>query len=225
MNDQTRKITRRRFLKLTGGIVGVTVLACGGTVAFGLRLPAIEFAKSSCGKEKTVGEKILIAYASRAGSTGEVAEAIGKGLCDAGVIVDVLRVQEVKDLSSYQGIVLGSAIRMGKPLPEAVSFAKKHQAALTNVPVALFSLGTTMNADTPERRTTAMSALAPLLQVMKPASVGLFGGKVDPSKLGGFLRFALSFIKEGDMAPGDHRNWEAIRAWAKDLSPLLVSKA
>ena len=225
MDDRARRITRRKFPTLTGGILGVTVLACGGTVALGLHPPAIEFAKSSCGEEKTMGDKILIAYASRAGSAGEVAEVIGKALCDAGATVDVCRVQEVQGLSPYQSVVLGSAIRMGKPLPEAVSFAKKYQAALTNVPVALFSLGTTMNADTPERRTMAMSALAPLLQVIKPASVGLFGGKVDLAKLGGFLRFALSFIKEGDMAPGDHRNWEAIRAWAKDLSPLFVSKA
>ena len=68
-----------------------------------------------------------------------------------------------------------------------------------------------------------MSFLAPLLQVKQPASVGLFGGKVDPTRQEPFWRFAASFIKEGDTAPSDHRDWEAIRAWAKGLAPLLAS--
>ena len=70
MNEQTR-ITRRRFLMLAGGAVGASVLCCGGLATLGLRQPAIESIESSCGKEENVGDKILVAHASRAGSTGE----------------------------------------------------------------------------------------------------------------------------------------------------------
>jgi hypothetical protein len=68
-NEPTR-ISRRRFLMLIGGAVGASVLCCGGLATLGLRQPAIEYAKSSCGKEN-MNDRILVAYASRAGSTGE----------------------------------------------------------------------------------------------------------------------------------------------------------
>jgi len=58
-------------------------------------------------------DKILIAYTSRTGSTGEVAETIAQVLRREGVPVDVRRVQEVKDLTPYQAVLIGSAIRMG----------------------------------------------------------------------------------------------------------------
>jgi hypothetical protein len=78
-----------------------------------------------------------------------------------------------------------------------------------------------MNDDTPEHRQTAMSLLEPLIQIREPASLGFFGGKIDPAKLPPMWRFMLSWVTEGDMAPGDHRNWEAIRSWAKDVAELL----
>lgn len=61
-----------------------------------------------------MNNKILVTYASRAGSTAEVAEAIGKTLAETGVQVDVIPMQAVKDLSPYQAIVAGSAIRGSK---------------------------------------------------------------------------------------------------------------
>jgi hypothetical protein len=58
MDEQTR-ITRRRFLMLTGGAVGASVLCCGGLATLGLRQPAIEYIESSCGKEENMKDKIL----------------------------------------------------------------------------------------------------------------------------------------------------------------------
>ena len=70
MSEETR-ITRRRFLALAGGTAGATALACCGLTLLGTRQPAVEFIESDCGKEENVKDKILVAYASRAGSTGE----------------------------------------------------------------------------------------------------------------------------------------------------------
>ena len=121
----TKSVSRRRFLKITGGVVGVGVLACAG-VAVGTSLGRdFEFAELTCEKEKTMGKKVLIAYASKAGSTGEVAQAIGQVLCDAGMAVDVRRVQDVKDLSPYSAVVIGSAARMGRLLGEATQLLEE----------------------------------------------------------------------------------------------------
>ncbi len=217
-----KKTTRRRFLLLATGATGACALSCASLAAIGTRGPAIELPSTSCGEGEAVSIKVLVAYATRCGSTAEVAEAIGEVLCEAGLAVDICPAKQVRDVSSYQAVVLGSAIRMGKPLSEATEFVRHHSHALAALPVAYFHLGTSMNRDTPENREKASAALAPLREVVAPVSEGLFGGKVDPARLELGWRLALSFVKEGDMAPGDHRNWEAIRSWATELTPLLV---
>jgi len=73
-----------------------------------------------------MSKKVLLAYASRAGSTAEVAERIGNILKGLGFDVDVKSVKEVTDVTGYDSIVIGSAVRMFKLLPETVKFAKRY---------------------------------------------------------------------------------------------------
>ncbi|HEX7394467.1 MAG TPA: flavodoxin domain-containing protein, partial [Anaerolineaceae bacterium] len=69
-----------------------------------------------------MSNRILVPYASRAGSTAGVAEAIGKSLAESGTQVDVVAMQDVKDLGPYQAVVAGSAIQNKQWLPEAMQF-------------------------------------------------------------------------------------------------------
>jgi menaquinone-dependent protoporphyrinogen oxidase len=131
--------------------------------------------------------------------------------------VDVLRVQDVRELPAYGAIIIGSAARMGKSLPEAVKFAQRNREALAQVPTAYFTVGTTMRSDTPDNRVKAKATLEPLCQIKEPVSLGLFAGKVDHSRLEQPWRFMVSFDKAGEMREGDWRDWDAIRAWAGEL--------
>ena len=126
----TTRLTRRRFLALAGGMTGAAALACYGLATLDAPQSVGEFIETSCGKEHSMGNKILIAYASACGSTGEVAEAIGQELCSAGAAVDVRLAKRVSDLGPYRAVVVGSAIRMGRWLPEAVKFVETHREAL-----------------------------------------------------------------------------------------------
>ncbi len=75
--------------------------------------------------------KVLVAYASRAGSTAEVAQAVAEVLRarSGGDTVDVLPVKiGQRPQPCYRAVIAGSAIRMGKWLPEAVEFVAKNQA-------------------------------------------------------------------------------------------------
>jgi menaquinone-dependent protoporphyrinogen oxidase len=217
--SEKSKITRRRFLVLTGGTIGVTALACCGLTALGMQQPAVKFIESSCGGENDMSDKILVAYASRCGSTGGVAEAIGQALCDGGAAVDVLLVKEVTDVSPYQAVVVGSAIRMGQWLPEVVKFVETHQEALSQVPVAYFVVCGTLREDTEENYRTVAAYLDPVREVMQPVEVGLFAGAMDYSKLPFVYRLIVKAMKAPE---GDFRDWDAIRGWAANVRPMLL---
>jgi menaquinone-dependent protoporphyrinogen oxidase len=80
----------------------------------------------------------LVTYASKYGSTGGVADAIGKELCTKDVAADTVLMKNAGNISSYQGVVIGSAIYMGKWMPEAVDFVEKNRDILRQVKVDPF---------------------------------------------------------------------------------------
>jgi menaquinone-dependent protoporphyrinogen oxidase len=222
--DKKIKITRRRFLLL--GAAGTTALACGGVAALGLQSPEIEFAESDCAKGENAQGRILIAYASQCGSTGEIAETIGQVLCEMGAAVDVRPVQSVNDISPYQAVVVGSAIQRSQWLPQAVEFVRMHQDALSQIPVAYFLACLAIIEDTESARRSATAFLDPVRQQVprvQPVDVGLFAGKLDFDKLPSMYRLLWPLTAGGDVGEGDYRNWEAIRSWAVDLGPKLAN--
>src|SRR5687767_14851595 len=95
--------------------------------------------------------KVLIAVASKHGSTRDIAQAIGQELQATNIAVEVLDLTkgDVKDVGSYQAVILGSAIYAGNWLPEAKQFAQKHREELSSLPVWLFSSGP-LGADNPQ---------------------------------------------------------------------------
>jgi menaquinone-dependent protoporphyrinogen oxidase len=214
------EIGRRSFLVLVGGTISALTLPCDKVIALP---PAMKFHESGSEKDRRMNNRILIAYGTRCGSTGGVAEAIGQVLSIGGAAVDVRLVKDVNDLSPYQAVMVGSAIRMGKWLPEAVEFVKTHQNTLSRLPVAYFAVCLTMKDDTVENRRKALGFFDPVCKQfpkVKPVDIGLFAGAVDYKK----LSFAYSLILKVKGAPeGDFRNWEAIRTWAAGVRPALDS--
>ena len=171
-----------------------------------------------------VSENILVAYASRTGSTAGVAQAIGQVLVESGAQVDVLPMQEVTDLTPYRAVVAGSAIQGKKWLPEAMQFIQTHQAALTRLPCAMFTVCMTLAISNGKYRQEVAAWLEPVRQLVHPVSEGLFAGVLDISKVPSLserLKFRLSVVM-GVWTEGDQRDWEAIREWAAGLRPRLV---
>ena len=217
----TKKLSRRDFLAITGVALGATALTCSGLTLLGTRQPSIDFTETTFG-ESTHPNKILVAYASKAGSTGGVAEAIGHTLADSGVEVDVRLMKDVNDLTPYRAVVAGSAIRMGQWLDEAMQFVETNQAALAQKPFAAFLVCMTLAQPSAKANQEAATYLEPVRALVKPASEGLFAGALDYSKLS--LIDGLMYRAVGGDQPGDYRDWNAIRTWATDLKPVLISR-
>ena len=166
-------------------------------------------------------KNILIAYATRAGSTMEIADSVGKILAESGVGVEVMPVKAVGRVADYSAVVLGSAVRMGSIMPELMKFVKTHKTELQKMPVAAFAVCMSMKDDTPEKRKESESYLDGLRKEVPLVSEGFFAGRMDYKKLNFFVRFMIkNMIKTPE---GDFRDWKKIREWAEKVGSSLKS--
>lgn len=211
-----RAVTRRQFLLWSGAAFGAGVVACGGLAYFGTRDPEIEFIQSSFGEETNMHKKILVTYASKCGSTGEVAGAIAKQLSENGARVDVRPIKAVTNLADYRAVVIGSAIRMGSWLPEAVEFVKQYQTELNQMPTAIFTVHMLNRDESAESRKLREAYIAPVRALLKPAAEGFFAGKIDLARMSFLDRFISNVMQAKNE---DLRDWSKIRAWAQELTP------
>ncbi len=192
-----------------------------------------------------MSKKILVAYATQAGSTAEVARAVGEEIGNHGMQVDVLSIDEVQAIDSYAGVVLGGPMIMGWHRG-ALGFLKRHRNAFRTIPLAVFvtamSLTQTQETSTGgvpfyideklpkpptvqgrlnfrERYARPSNYARPILkatQPSRPMSVAFFGGRMEYGRL---KWWAVLFANVIIQAPaGDKRNWPAIRAWAAGMA-------
>jgi menaquinone-dependent protoporphyrinogen oxidase len=157
--------------------------------------------------------RTLVAYASKKGSTEEVARAIGGHLGNAGHQVDVRDAADVTDVESYDAVILGGSLYMGRWHAHARTFVRRHHTTLEERPFAVFALGplTLDEHQVAGSRKQLDSALRHL--DVHPQLITVFGGVVDPEK----LRFPFSH-----MARTDARDWPEIEAWANEVALRFV---
>lgn len=205
-------LRRRKFLKAGSTAAGALIVGGGGVwVASG---PRIDLPEPSFPGTKAADNRVLVAYASKAGSTAEVAGAIGKRLADTGLAVDVRRAKNVRSVDGYAAVIVGSAIRAGQWLSEARGFVKTHREALAARKTAFFTLCMTLQEDTPANREKVAGYLKPVREVLEPDWIEYFAGKMDYRRLGFGTRLIVKAMK---VPEGDFRNWDAIGAWADAL--------
>jgi menaquinone-dependent protoporphyrinogen oxidase len=152
---------------------------------------------------------ILVAYASKYGSTQEVAEAIAATLREHELLVDVRPAAEVDDIRDYGGVVLGGGIYMGRWHRDAGRFARHFRDELGELPVAVFALGPIDDEPAHRAESEKQFRNAVVKLPIVPVAAELFGGAVDPAK----LRFPFNHMSAADV-----RDWDAVRAWAMELA-------
>ncbi len=178
------------------------------------------------GSKNEGGHKILVAYASESGTTAEVAEAIGEVLCQEGNTVETKWAKNVNDLNNYDAVIIGSAIQYDRWMPEATEFVTAHQNVLNKLPVAYFFTCLALsiqNEKAAKKKAMAYSdKLYALVPQVKPVDVGRFAGVLDYNKLSFFIRLIFKVILPIlGVQEGDYRDWDAIRAWAKETQLKL----
>lgn len=166
--------------------------------------------------------RILVAYSSKHGSTGGIADAIGSALRERGMDATVRRVADAGDPAAYDAVVLGSAVYVGGWRKDAARYLERHQSELRGMPTWLFSSGPTGAGDPAATLDgwTFPEALQPTLDVVRPNGVRLFHGALRPETLGVIERLVVRGI---GAELGDFRDFEEIRAWANGIADALES--
>jgi menaquinone-dependent protoporphyrinogen oxidase len=209
--------SRRQFLKIAGVTLAASTLTCSGAGYLTTRQPEINIPDATFGKDTTMTDRILITYATRAGSTAEIAVELGKSLSERGFTADVKPVKDKPNLDNYSAVIIGSAIRMGKWLPEAVQFIEDNQQTLNQKPVATFTVHMLNSGDDETSRANRMAYLDNVRPLLNGAEEVYFEGKFDFSKLSFADKLIAKMVKAEER---DERDWEAIRDWA----PAILEK-
>ena len=159
--------------------------------------------------------KILVAYATKKGSTQEVATAIAAELAARGADVTTLAAGDVADVTPYDGVVVGGSLYMGRWHADARRLLARQAERLAARPLAVFAIGPLTSGvdDLAEARKQLDHALGRLTGV-HPATVAVFGGVVNPEK----LHFPFSH-----MAATDARDWDQIRGWARKIGASFAA--
>jgi menaquinone-dependent protoporphyrinogen oxidase len=160
---------------------------------------------------------VLVAYATKHGSTHEVAETIAARLREHELEVEVCAAAEVERLDPYDAVVVGGALYMGRLHRDARRLLARFRQELAAMPLAVFAMGplTTAEKDVAGARRQLDRALSRTPEI-EPIAVAIFGGVVHPEE----LRFPFSHMPESDA-----RDREAIDAWADEFASALAGRS
>jgi menaquinone-dependent protoporphyrinogen IX oxidase len=197
-------------------------------------------------------KKILVAYATNAGTTAEVAQAVGEELSKTTQRqVDVKSIDEVESFEPYSAAVIGAPMIFGWHRG-ARKFLKKHQDSLSRLPVAYFvtAMNLTKTDETSlegiplsvdpvvakkvkresrltlkERYSLPSNYLRPILRSapkVKPIAVAFFGGKL---AMYGMKWWQVLFVLLFiQTQQGGSHNMPFIREWAAKLADRFGSR-
>ena len=158
--------------------------------------------------------KVLVAYASKHGTTREVAEWIARTLEELGLTVEIDAADHVHDVAPYDGVVVGGGLYTGRWHADARHLLKRHRRELTGKRFAVFGMGpdTLEDSKVAESRKQLDRALAATPE-LEPIAVTIFGGALRPES----WPFPLNRLPAFDA-----RDWEAISDWAGEVAAKLT---
>lgn len=162
--------------------------------------------------------RVLVAFASRHGSTREIAAAISRSLTDSaagrsrGLTAHLAPVEQRPDPTGFDGVVLGSAVYDGRWLDSAVGYAVEVAAALHGRSVWLFSSGL---AAGPARVTPGVADADRVALAVGARGHRQFAGRLERRLLSAAEREAWNAAAT---VVGDFRDWPAIGGWSARIA-------
>jgi menaquinone-dependent protoporphyrinogen oxidase len=165
--------------------------------------------------------RILVACASRHGSTAEIAAEIADVLRHdvPGAVVDLRDAATAGEVAGYDAAVIGSAVYLGRWLPAARDLVEGHREVLSAMPVWLFSSGPLGNPSVPVDELAEVTALGVAIGAWGHR---LFAGRLDRQELRWVERATTRVVHAPE---GDFRDHDEIRRWASGVASTLTTGA
>ena len=159
--------------------------------------------------------RVLVAVASRHGSTREIGEAVAEVLRGSGFAVDVLDPDDVDGIADYDAVVLGSSVYVGRWAASARALVDRLAGALASRPVWLFSSGPVGDPPAPAGDPEEVPALVSRLHARGHRT---FSGRLDKGGLALAERAVVALVQAEQ---GDFRAWADIQDWAAGIAAEL----
>lgn len=167
-----------------------------------------------------MNKKVLVIYGSWMGSTQQIAEAMAEAMRAEGATVAVQTGKEVKTVDGYDGVIIGSAVRMGMLNGKMQRPVRKFAKQLKQMPVAGFlGCSVLMDEEVEDPVATAKGYLTKFTDKLglNLIEVQPFLGTVLFENAKGLMKMSAKAMQEDPKFQGDDRDWDAIAAWAKDV--------
>lgn len=161
--------------------------------------------------------KVLVAVASKHGSTEEIARAVAEVLSERGLEATVRSPEEVDDVGGFDAVVLGSAVYAGRWMKEARELVERATEDLAARPLWLFSSGPIGDPPKPEEDPVDV---AEIMEATEARDHRVFAGRLERAKLGFAEKAVVMALRAPD---GDFRDWDEIRGWAGVIAETLTS--
>lgn len=162
--------------------------------------------------------KVLVAVGSKYGSTRDVARAIAEALRELGFDVDCEDACDVRSVTYYDAIIVGSAVYGGLWRRDASALIRDHTEVLRNRDVWLFSVGMTSVTEPGQPLDEAEQLAADV----RARDHWRFDGRLDPE----LLNIGEKALVRAIRPPiGDFRDFSAVKSWAQRVGADLASIA
>ena len=162
--------------------------------------------------------KVLVVYGTTSGCTEGIAAQIGKTLEEMGAAVDVVSAKGAPNAAGYDAVLVGSGVRAGSWHKSARDWVADNADALKSTPVAFFTCGLVIRDEGKAEEVRAYTKPVEEVSGVTPVDVGLFAGWNEPKQMSFPERTVLKVMK----APkGDFRDFEAVKAWTKEVARKL----
>ncbi len=163
--------------------------------------------------------RVLVAYASKRGSTAEIAETVASELRRSGLAVSCEPADEVEELDRFDAVVLGSAVYMKRWRGDAKHFLRKQRKALKEMPFWVFSSGPAGDPAEDDPAWTEPARVVDKVEDLGARGHVVFGGRL-PEEPHGPIEKAMVSNTPAEFR--DRRDWDEIRAWSRGVAESLA---
>lgn len=215
----SKKISRRQFVTHVAAGIGVAILIHAGVGTVATCRPVDYNFRKLPTNRYPMSPIVLVTYATRASSTMEIGRMVALEIENRDCTVDISPIERVTSLDGYSHVVIGSAKRMGTPLPKVTRFVTEPSPEFRSIPLAFINVNRQNSGEGEASRKTRLAYLDPIRNQLCNNNESYFAGVYDPAKVSPIERLMGKMVERPNE---DFREWAEITDWGQSIFSFTV---